>query len=152
MEKNIAYDAELKVNNWVKVIKVNEQGDTISLNIGDNSLIKNLVTLINDIQNIGKELNEAEKKFGEDYEEEEFMRKLDFLNLKMAETSEKIDSFFGFDTCMKVFRTNTPYIDDVMDFLFQISDLIEKFTGEKVANLENIKKKFTDRQKNRRKI
>lgn len=152
MVKNISYDAELKINKWVKIIKVNEQGDTISLNIGDNSLIKNLVILINNIQNIGIELIEAKEKFKDDYKEEDLIEKLDFINLKMSEISEKIDSFFGFDTCMKVFRTNTPYIDDVIDFLYQISELVEKFTGEKIDNLDNLKKKFTDKQKNRRKI
>lgn len=146
MGNNTAFDAEIKINNWTKIIKVNEQGDTISLNIGDNSFNKNIVILLNDIQNISKELTEANEKFTD----EQFVDKLDFINLKTMEISEKIDSFFGEDTCIKVFKTNTPYIDDVFDFIFQISELIEKFTGEKIDNLDNIKKKFTDKQKNRK--
>lgn len=147
MEKNTVYDAEIKVNNWAKIIKVNEQGDTISLNIGDTSLNKNLVILLNDIQNISEELSNANEKFTD----EKLIEKLEFINVKTIEISEKIDSFFGVDTCIKVFKTDTPYIDDVFDFIFQICELIEKFTGEKVDNLENIKKKFIDKQKNRRK-
>ena len=147
MEKNTIYDAELKINNWTKIIKVNEQGDTISLNIGDSSLNRNIVILLDSIQKISEELSIVNEKFND----EQLIEKLDYVNLKMSEASEKIDSFFGENTCIKVFRTNTPYIDDIADFILQICELIEKFTGEKLDNLENIKKKFTDKQKNRRK-
>lgn len=148
MEKNTVYDAELKINNWVKIIKINEQGDTISLNIGDASLNRNIVILLNSIQKISEELSNVNERFTDD----QLDHKIDFITLKMTESTEKIDSFFGKGTCMKVFRTNTPYIDDIADFIIQMCDLIEKFTGEKLENFEKTKNTFIEKQKKRKRV
>lgn len=147
MSNTNVYDAEIKVNNWVKTIKINEQGDTISINIGDASLSKNIMVLLADLQKISEDLSNLNDKFTDD----QLLEKLDYMNLKISESSEKIDLFFGAGTCMKVFKTNTPYIDDIIDFITQICELIEKFTGEKLENFENTKKKFIDKQKKRKK-
>lgn len=148
MEQNNIYDAEIKVSKWNKVIKINEEGDTINLNVGDCTLNTRIFNLLNEIHEISEELSNAEKNFSED----EVLKRLDFINTKQSFIADKINNFFGKDTCYKLFKTNTPYIDDILDFMLQICNLLEKFTGQKVANLEKIKNKYLDKQKNRRKI
>lgn len=148
--ENKIYDAEIKVevNKWNKVIKVNEDGDTITLNVGDVTLNSRLCKLLKDIQTSSEELSKSEHSDDPD----SVLETLELMVEKQKYIAIKIDEFFGKDTCYKVFKTNTPYIDDVMDFMFQMLPLIEKFTGQKMQNLENIQKKYIDKQKTRRKI
>lgn len=148
MENNNIYDAEIKVSKWNKVIKINDEGDTITLNISDCTLNARMVNLLNEIQTTMEETSKSEKNFSED----EVLKKLDFINSKQSLIADKVNNFFGEDICYKVFKTNTPYIDDILDFVLQLCNLLEKFTGQKVANLEKIQSKYLDKQKTRRKI
>lgn len=150
MENNKMYEAEIKVNRWNKVIKINEEGDTITINVGDSTLVSRFLKLLHDIQNVSKEISEQAKINPED--SDALLNSLELIEEKQNDIISKIDEFFGKDTCYKIFKTNTPHICDIIDFMFQMYDIIEKFSGQKLDSFEAIQNRFINKQKTRRKI
>lgn len=148
--ENKIYDAEVKISKWNKVIKLNEDGDTITINVGDFTLGSRLLKLFQDIRTMSEEIY-IKKDINAD-DPDEVLKNLEIMNEKQKNISNMIDDFFGENTCYKVFKTNIPYIDDVIDFMFQMCKIIEEFTGQKMQNLENIQNKYIGKQKTRRKI
>lgn len=141
---NNNFDGEIKLEKWDKKIKINDNGDYIILHIGDLNLINNTGKMLEDIS---KKYEEIQKKVEE---EQDNQNKIDMTISLSSSICETINAFFNDDSlCTKVFNTNTPYIDDIFDFIFQICELIEKFTGKKIDNLKNISNKYTD-AKNKR--
>ena len=140
MEERV-YDGEIKLQRGIKRIKLNEKGDYLELRINDFTLTRKFSEFLEEVQkiiNVGKESESLET-----------LEKLKLLEEKQTMVAEKINNFFGEDVCQKTFGTNCPYINDITDFLMGISELIQKFTGEKISNFKKIEDKYLSKQKSR---
>lgn len=146
---NMTFDGEIKLENWDKKIKINEQGDYIIIHISDFSLVNKMSNLLEEISSDFEATQNAIKDISDNKE----------IVIKTQEFSEKIcqkiNLFFAEDKnnpeniCIKIFNTNCPFMDDILDFLIQICNLIEKFTGKKVENLSKISNKYKKAQNKR---
>ena len=54
--------------------------------------------------------------------------------------------------CNKIFGTDYPSVDSVFDFLSQLSSYIEQFMEEKIKDSEEIKNKYIDKSKKRKRM
>lgn len=140
MEERV-YDGEIKIQRGIKRIKLNENGDYLELRINDFTLTRRYSEFLEEVQKIIN-LDKETESLGTS-------EKLKLLEEKQTMVAQKINSFFGDDICQKAFGTNCPYIDDITDFLMGISELIQKFTGEKISNFKKIEDKYLSKQKAR---
>lgn len=143
MEERV-YDGEIKIKIGIKRIKLNENGDCLELRINDFTLTRRYSEFLEEVQKIINLDKQSESPGTSE--------KLKLLEEKQTTVAQKINSFFGDDICQKAFGTNCPYIDDITDFLMGTSELIQKFTGEKISNFKKIEDKYLNKQKIRKRI
>lgn len=146
---NMSFDGEIKLENWNKKIKINEKGDYIVINAGDFSLVNKMSNLLEEISREFEELQNIAKDISDN--RERVIKTQEFSE----SVAQKINVFFATDKnnpeniCIKIFNTDCPFIDDIIDFLTQICSLIEKFTGKKVENLKKLSDKYKKAQNKR---
>ena len=102
----------IRINNGVKVIEVNDAGDTIRLPLSDDSFVKGFYGLLNDIA----ETIDDVVKFDE-------------------EVRDKTDALIGEDTCKKVFGDVLPSSDMFIELFTKLLPFIEDHTNKRVANM-----------------
>lgn len=120
-------DASIRVNSSDKQIEVNDDGDYITLRLGDAAFTNGLTQLIKEAQRCATELDAMPS--GDTPEE----------TAKFTEASveacnqivEHIDGLFGADTCKKVFGDRTPDFAAFTEFFTQIAALVKKFEEER---------------------
>lgn len=138
------FDGEIKLNRWNKKIKVNDNGDYIEINIGDSTLIGRFIEML---ENSKKIIENWEALEGTDKKEE--IKEAENLHKKLAEIFE---NFFGVGSCIKVFGVKYPLAEDILDFLFLVNDFVEKFISEKEEHNNEIKNKYIEKSKIRKKV
>lgn len=114
----------------IKKITVNDNGDSINLNVNDREMLLNIQGTINQFHEILKSDDLASKSM------EEFNNVCD-------EQAQTIDKIFGENTVYKVFGTNKPTISALIDFYIEIMDIVSKYVNAYQTKLEeNINNKF----------
>lgn len=129
----------IRVNNGAKKIEVNDNGDYITLDFGDNSFPDRFFNLIDNVEKRAEEAIPAAQKIAEEHEEnsEAFMRETAALWRKVHEDiMEEVDAFFGPGTCKKVFGDIVPGVELYDDFFRQLMPYFEEFSRERAAKLE----------------
>lgn len=129
----------IRVNNGAKKIEVNDNGDYITLDFGDNSFPDRFFNLIDNVAKRAEEAIPAAQKIAEEHEEngEAFMRETAALWRKVHEDiMEEVDAFFGPGTCKKVFGDIVPGVELYDDFFRQLMPYFEEFSRERAAKLE----------------
>ena len=133
----------IRVDNGVRRIGVNDDGEYIELSINDVQLTDKFAKLLqwfeqksDEIDAAGKELT---KKYGTDasIEDENGINTDMVVDIAALRTSvykeccERIDGVFGEDTCRKVFGKVLP--DDVLllEFFDQMAPVLEKLAAER---------------------
>lgn len=125
--------AGIRVNTGVKRIEVNDAGEYIELNFGDQSLGTRFYSMWERVkaktEETGKQLEETKK----DPENLKSMLSIneDLHRYIMAE----IDGCFGAETCRKVFGNIIPAIDMVDDFFTQLLPYFEQGANERKAKM-----------------
>lgn len=126
----------LSIDNGLRKIGVNDNGDYIELSINDAKLQERFADLIKWFDDYGKEMKrkeqEFEQEFGEEIESTEAVLKRSQIQKSIfTECCEKIDQVFGKDTCTKVFGDIIP--DDVLivEFFDQMAPILEKMLQER---------------------
>jgi len=164
----------IKVDNGIRKIGVNDNGDYIEISVNDRGLHSRFAEMMDwfdkqqeIIANKGKELT---KKHGssplisEDEEGEVKINTSAIVDVTNVETDhykeccEKIDEVFGEGTCKKVFGDVIP--DDVLivEFFEQITPVLQKLAeerGEKIGNRytrRQIKKKNRKTQRSKEEL
>lgn len=114
----------------IKKVTVNENGDTIDINVNDREMLLNIQKTINGFYDILKSNDLASKSM------EEF-------NIVCDEQTQTIDKIFGENTVYKVFGTKKPTISALIDFYIEIMDIVSKYVNAYQTKLEeNINNKF----------
>lgn len=135
------FSGEIKVKNWTKKIKINDNGDFIEVNVNDVTYISKLNKLNLDIQDIAKSIQNVKDL------------DLDSLTEPHIKIANLLREFFKDDSiCNKIFGTDYPSVDSVFDFLSQLSSYIEQFMEEKIKDSEEIKNKYIDKSKKRKRM
>lgn len=139
----------IRVDNGVRRIGVNDDGEYIELSVNDVQLTDRFAGLLQwfdkkstEIEEIGKKL--AEKYGAETTEDEEIntdmIAEVAALRTQIyKECCVRIDGVFGADACRKVFGHILPDETLLMEFFDQIAPVLEKLAAERG---EKIKLKY----------
>lgn len=149
----------IKIDNGVRKIGVNDNGDYIEISVNDGGLHTRFAELIAWFDKKQEEVHakgeELVKKHGDgpiiSGEEDGTVNIntaaiVDVTNTEVEvykEISEKIDEVFGKDTCKKVFGDVIPNFVLISDFFEQMSPIMQKLSeerGEKLLNRYNRRK------------
>lgn len=139
-------DGSIRVKNQTKEIEVNDNGDSIRLQLGNPDFTNRLVTLMNRAHAASGEL--AEHTPGSPDEVEEFVRKSAEV---CANISAELDAVFDDEVTRKVFGEQTPDFAALSDFFTQIAALINQFEAERRKESEKRIAKYTAKYTNGRK-
>ena len=138
---------KISVNSGVKVIEVNDQGETISLPLGDPAFTHGLVELMQLFSVKAGEVAQACKDIdiGADAAAKaEQISSVASLNLKVCtEMKERVDALFGDDVCKKVFGNIVPGMAAFSDFFDQLAPFIEEYGREREEKLRQRLEKYT---------
>jgi uncharacterized protein YggU (UPF0235/DUF167 family) len=124
----------IRINTGAKKIQVNDEGDFITLNFGDQSFPVKVFELINNFQEQCEKLQDNLK----DLETEgkaniEAFRTLEKTHLYFK---EQIDNVFGAETCRKVFGNITPSMEHIADFFHQIEPFFTEYGKERQKTIK----------------
>lgn len=131
------YFRELQVDNGLRRIKVNAEGEYIEVSVNDSTFFDRFADLMAWISDKEKELEQyGEAHKADDLKDMEVIRE---LVRKRTETYQeccrRLDVLFGEGCCRKVFGNIVP--DDllIMDFLEQLTPVIEELGRERNKKL-----------------
>lgn len=128
---------EIRVNSGI-VVNVNDNGDTITINVEDQSFIDKLFGFYNRIDSVANEMNTPEMEGKSEREQ------LDSVIEKTKEIMKDIDGMFGDNACKKVFGDIIPSPYLIADFLDQLVPIANQYMDER-------KKKIAERYNRKRK-
>lgn len=139
---------EIRVNSGI-VVKVNDNGDTITINAEDQCFIEKFYGLYDRLNNLSVEMQGSEvQKKGE-------REQLQYMIEKTREIMQDIDSLFGENACKKVFGDIVPNPSLLVDFFEQLNPIAKQYVNERQKKLDekynNDRKGARSKPKNRNK-
>lgn len=128
----------------VKKIEVNDNGEYVTIDTGDNSFYENFKGLQNWLEAEGKRIREREKERDEARNNggisivDDASSVIDeFVNIS-KEMNKKIDALFGEGALRKAFPdTKSPTLDRGMEFVSAMIPFVEEFIGERNKQIGN---------------
>lgn len=139
MKKKPAVDS-IRVNTGAKRIEVNDDGEYITLNFGDQTFPTRYFAMLDDFQarepEFTKQAQEIDKReYPSDIDKS---RAIAAFNLEMHEYfRDKIDGLFGAETCRKVFGDIVPGIELYSDFLEQLAPFFDAYGKERSKKISS---------------
>ena len=112
------------------VVRVNDQGETITVNVEDQLFIDKFYGLIERLEKTGERLKAPEMIEKSEREQ---------LQIVIEETKgimEDIDGLFGPHACRKIFGNIIPNFYLITDFFDQMQPIAEKYAGERQKIIE----------------
>jgi len=139
---------KLRVNTGAVKIEVNDQGEFITLNFGDQEFPLKVVNLIEKFEVEHKRLKAISETI--EIPGDITGEKIDPNFKKLAEVSlqshkmfkEEIDVVFGDETCRKVFGNIVPSMDHISQFLTAIQPYFENHREEMAVRAEVQNQKY----------
>ncbi len=122
-------------------IEVNDQGETIVVNVEDQNFIDRFYGLIGRLDEISKEMDSDAVKGLE--ERKQVQKLIDCTKELMAD----IDEMFGAECCRKVFGDIVPSPYLIADFFEQMTPIAEEYMDERQ---KTISKKYSNARKGAR--
>lgn len=129
--------AEIRVSRGI-VINVNDEGETITLNVDDQNFIDKFYSLINRLDEITQKMKSEEVKAKSEQEQ---------VRIMLVETEDlmaRIDSMFGAESCRKVFGDIVPSPYLIADFFEQLTPVAEQYMD---ARQKKISEKYNSQRK-----
>lgn len=126
MKNQNNFDASISLDTQVKKIKVNDQGDYITIPLGDQGFVKRFYKLVETFEIKQQEYNTVVKNRDLSAKEE-----IDHLEEMHKAFMDDIDYLFGTGTCQKVFPDMIPDLFLIAELLEQLTPHIKKFVGER---------------------
>ncbi len=123
-------------------VEVNDNGDTIELNLEDQKLVDRFYQLIGKLDEVKKNVNEANVRQISDRD------KLQYMIGQIEEIMTGIDGIFGAGCCRKVFGDIVPNPYLIAEFFEQMIPIIEKYMQERK---KKINEKYSRQRKGGRK-
>lgn len=141
----------LRVSSQTKKIKVNERGEYITLDFGDQRFLPDLLALMDEFKN-------AEARYGARAAEidampestpDESMAKISAtaaFNLELCTNlKQRVDETFRDEVCRKVFGDITPSVVAFTEFFDQLGDVIRSFKVEQDEAIQKKIGRYTDK-------
>ena len=116
----------IRVNSGVKVIEVNDKGETISLPLSDDSFIRGFYALLNEIKAKSEAISAKKVDITETMND---VVKFD------EDVRDRTDELIGADTCKKVFGAVLPSSDQFIEFFSLLLPFVEEHTKKRVSNM-----------------
>ena len=148
----------IRVDNGVRRIGVNDEGDFIELSVNDVQLTDRFVSFLKWFDQKSVEIEDTAKMLSDKYGEDTPIMDESGINTDIVvdiaalrtsvyrECCERIDDVFGKDTCRKVFGGILPDNALLMDFFDQMGPVLEKLAAERG---EKISLKYQRGKKNK---
>ena len=139
---------EIRVNSGI-IVNVNDNGDTITINVEDQLFIEKFFLAIENFEKIQKEMSAP--KWKEKSEREQLSAMID----KTKEIMEEIDDMFGAGACKKVFGDIIPSVYLISEFFEQLIPIASKYADErqkKIAEKYNRKRKGGNKYRTKEEI
>lgn len=129
---------KLRVDNGIKNIEVNDNGDYISIPISDTAfyqryadMLKNFEKKQAEIEQQSKDLKEKHKDKPQD-DTDMIVDTVDLYVKLCKDVCAELDNLFGEGCCRKVFAgIETPSEDLIADFFEQLTPLLQKYAKER---------------------
>ncbi|EOT29499.1 hypothetical protein C805_00083 [Eubacterium sp. 14-2] len=143
----------LRVDNGIRKIEVNDNGDCIEFSVSDGGFFKGFSELLQwfDDQKTQQEIKEAEEQGNEvvSYDGKEInyetLRNVVIIRENLSkEVCKKIDNIFGDFASEKIFGKIIPDMFSIAEFFEKISPFIEKYAKERN---QTISKKYNKNRK-----
>lgn len=131
--------AGVRVNTGAKRIEVNDDGDYIILNFGDNSFPDRFFSMIDRVQQHGDECRKKLEEIGSEHKEgsEDYVRASAALLRGVHEDiRDEVDGFFGPGTCRKVFGDILPGVELYDEFFTQLMPYFEEAGRERAQRMK----------------
>lgn len=127
----------LRVNTGAKRIEVNDAGEYIVLNFGDQSFPTRVFDMMDRIKEKAEQASAEEKEIREKHPEgEDLIRVMTKFNEEIHRyMMREVDSVFGPETCRKVFGDIVPGIDLFEDFFNQLMPYFEDYAKERATKM-----------------
>lgn len=116
---------KIRVNSGI-VIEVNDNGDTIIMNADDQEFIDKFYDLIDRIEQMKKQVEEAGFRTKSEREKHKYMMD----NTKDIIMTD-IDALFGAGTCQKVFGNIIPSAYLIAEFFDQLIPIAKKYANDR---------------------
>lgn len=130
--------AGIRVATGAKRVEVNDNGDYIVLDFGDNSFPDRFFAMVDRIQQRANEAVPEAEKIDSQYEKgsDEYMRATAALWRRVHEDiMAEVDGFFGPGTCKKVFGDIVPGVELYDDFFNQLMPYFEEAGKERARRM-----------------
>ena len=143
----------ISVKSGVKVVEVNDLGETISLPLGDQAFTHGLVELMQMFSDKAGEVAQACKNIeisGNAAAKAEQLSSAASLNLKVCtEMKDRVDALFCDEVCRKVFGDIVPSMTAFSDFFDQLAPFMEEYGRERAEESRRRVERYTKKyQKN----
>lgn len=142
-------ELSLKVSRNIKYIKVNDEGEYITVDFDDQTFMPRLIGLMEECGEAAKSFEERSAEISKMPEgtQADSMKKIAetaTANLEICSMLKaKIDEAFHDDVCRKVFGDITPSVAMFAEFFEQLGMLIKKYGDERKTKLEKYISKYT---------
>lgn len=134
-------ELNLMITRGAKRIKVNEQGEYITLNFDDQAFLPRFLTLMQEVEEMVAEgsAKETELNAMSEADEKEFIAKIkakaDYDLQVCRKLAEKVDEAFNDNVCQKVFGNIVPSVALFAEFFAQLKTLVEGFAKESTEKM-----------------
>ena len=139
---------QIRVNSGI-VVEVNDNGDTIVINVEDQNFIEKFYGLLEKLEEMKKKTQAPELREKSEREQHQFA---------IAETKKlmaDIDVLFGMDACRKIFGDIIPSPYLIAEFFIQLLPITKQYANErqkKIAEKYNRDRKGSRKHRSREEI
>ena len=151
-----------KVNNSIRVvssnlytIEVNDKGETISLDLTDSALYKNMEDTFKKLSKISQTMKEkldSVEKINDKKEKDDFLSKKEIAQIELLdefykESRNAIDNFLGEGACQKIFGDKN-FITMFEDLFKALNPCFKEMKNRVIDNEDEIRKKYLSKTDN----
>lgn len=123
----------IRINSGVKKIEVNDDGDYITLPLGNDTFIRDFYKTLDDVQKRVKDEQSKVKSSSDD--SDNILEEMDRVIGVGDYLLEQTERLFGEGTCKKVFGDMRPGVSMFMEFFDAIIPFIEEYQKERDSRL-----------------
>lgn len=131
---------QIRISSGIKRIEVNEAGEYIELNLGDQTFASKYYKMFDRVQEAINAMNpralELDQKYKDANPFERQRAMCDFNAQLHTVLKEEVDNFFGEDTCRKVFGDIIPHYSMYLDFFEQLQPIFAEFAQERMKKMQ----------------
>lgn len=116
----------LRINTGAVKIEVNDEGETIILNFGDQSFPGRYYDMLSRVQEKISGMEEEAKALDQTATDQAIREKVTFTENICKYLVSEVDGLFGQETCRKVFGDIVPAPEYILEFLEALTPYFEK--------------------------